>query len=213
MEYSDKKEHIVEVAEKLFAENGYNGTSVRHIAKEADVNVAMISYYFGSKEKLLAEVFIQRATDIKLQIEEILSNKNLSNLDKVYKLIDAYLVRIMKNPHFHKIMVREQLIDRIDKDNEVTRLIKETKVSNQGLVKSIIQEGQKAGDFKKNVDIPLLMTTLFGTTNQLITTSHYYKEINKMEDLSDEEFQKYITRKLSAHLKKIFKAILITDED
>ena len=208
MEYSDKKEHIIDVAEQLFAVSGYNGTSVRDIAKEAGVNIAMISYYFGSKEKLLAEVFVKRAKDIKLQIEEILSDKNLSHMDRVFHLIDAYLLRIMKNPHFHKIMVREQLGKT---ETTVYALIKETKQNNQRLVANIIEEGQKAGVFNKQVDIPLLMSTLFGTTNQLITTQHYYKEINKLDNLTEEEFKEYITKKLSTHLKTIFKAIL-TDE-
>ncbi|MES1161400.1 MAG: TetR family transcriptional regulator, partial [Bacteroidota bacterium] len=50
---SDKREHILIVAEELFGENGFDGTSVRDIAHKAGVNLAMISYYFGSKEKLL----------------------------------------------------------------------------------------------------------------------------------------------------------------
>ncbi len=53
MELNDKQKEIVQVAEKLFAEYGFDGTSVRLIAKEAGINIAMISYYFGSKEKLL----------------------------------------------------------------------------------------------------------------------------------------------------------------
>ena len=39
-------------AEKLFSEQDFDAVSVRDIAKEANVNIAMISYYFGSKEKL-----------------------------------------------------------------------------------------------------------------------------------------------------------------
>ncbi len=50
---TDKKEHILTVAEQLFGDKGFDGTSVRDIAHGADVNLAMISYYFGSKEKLL----------------------------------------------------------------------------------------------------------------------------------------------------------------
>ncbi|HNP53387.1 MAG TPA: TetR family transcriptional regulator [Ferruginibacter sp.] len=49
---SDKRQHIIENAEILFADKGFEGTSVRDIAKQAGVNLAMISYYFGSKEKL-----------------------------------------------------------------------------------------------------------------------------------------------------------------
>ena len=47
-----KEENIMLHAEKLFAEKGFDGTSTREIAKNAEVNISMISYYFGSKEKL-----------------------------------------------------------------------------------------------------------------------------------------------------------------
>ena len=60
MEYSEKQVQIMEAAEKLFAEKGFNGTSVRDIAETADVNLAMISYYFGSKDKLLEAMFTYR---------------------------------------------------------------------------------------------------------------------------------------------------------
>ena len=58
MELNDKQIQILETAEKLFAENGFDGTSVRQISKAADINIAMISYYFGSKEKLIGSTFI-----------------------------------------------------------------------------------------------------------------------------------------------------------
>ena len=44
MEYSEKQWQIMESAEQLFAEQGFNGTSVRDIAEKANVNLAMISY-------------------------------------------------------------------------------------------------------------------------------------------------------------------------
>lgn len=47
------RDKILEVAQTRFAENGYAATSVRQIAEAADVNPAMIHYYFGSKEDLL----------------------------------------------------------------------------------------------------------------------------------------------------------------
>ena len=58
---ADKREHILAVAEKLFGDQGFDGTSVRDIAQHANVNLAMISYYFGSKEKLLEALLEQRA--------------------------------------------------------------------------------------------------------------------------------------------------------
>lgn len=57
-----KKEIIVESAARLIAEHSYDSVSIRQIAKEADVNSAMISYYFGGKIGLLREIFSQFAT-------------------------------------------------------------------------------------------------------------------------------------------------------
>jgi len=203
--YSEKQIQIMEAAEELFAEKGFDGTSVRDVAKEAGVNLAMISYYFGSKEKLMESLFKYRGAFIKMQLESMIENKELSSLEKVYALIDNYIERIIKQQCFHKIMAREQMVDL---KGTTTRLIYELKRTNQELVKKLIQEGQKKGDFKKNIDVPLMMATLVGTTSHLVTAQHYYRKLNNLESLSDEEFKKHIKKKLSNHLKSLFKAIL-----
>lgn len=46
------EQKIIEVAKNLFAEKGFYGTSIRDICKVADVNISLISYYFGGKEEL-----------------------------------------------------------------------------------------------------------------------------------------------------------------
>jgi AcrR family transcriptional regulator len=53
-------EHLIDVAEKLFAQKGVAETSVRAITSEAGVNVAAINYYFGSKEDLYQAVINRR---------------------------------------------------------------------------------------------------------------------------------------------------------
>ncbi|HVT84199.1 MAG TPA: TetR family transcriptional regulator, partial [Chitinophagaceae bacterium] len=111
MEFNEKQIQIMEAAEKLFAEKGFAGTSVRDISEEANVNLAMISYYFGSKEKLLETLFKFRGEYIKLQLENMLQNKKMSSLEKVYLLIDNYISRIMQQQCFHKIMAREQMVN------------------------------------------------------------------------------------------------------
>jgi hypothetical protein len=86
------------------------------------------------------------------------------------------------------------------------------KKRNQELISKLIHQGQKKGEFRKNIDIPLMMATLIGTANNIVATQHYYKEINNLQSMGDEEFQKHIKKKLSQHLKKLFKAILTNDE-
>ena len=58
--YGDTRERILDVAERLFMECGYDGTSMRQITGEAGVNLAAVNYHFGSKEALMQEVFRRR---------------------------------------------------------------------------------------------------------------------------------------------------------
>ena len=209
MEYSGKQVQIMQAAEKLFAAKSFDGTSVRDIAEEAEVNLAMISYYFGSKKKLMEAIFNYRGEFIKLQLESMLQNKELSSLQKVYDLIDNYIDRIMKQECFHKILAREQMVNN---RGATASLIHRMKKRNQELVHQLIHDGQKKGEFKKNVDIPLMMATLIGTCSHLLTTQHFYREMNHLQEMPDDEFQKHIRKKLSIHLKSLFKAILIYEE-
>ena len=209
MEYSEKKVQIMEAAEKLFAGKGFEGTSVRDIAEAAGVNLAMISYYFGSKEKLMEAMFSYRSESFKLQLETMIHNRDLEPMQKVEQLIDQYIEKLMNQQCFHRVMVREQMVNN---NGLIATQIQALKKRNQELIKKLIQEGQKKGDFKKHIDIPLLMMTLIGTVSQLVTTQHYYREMNNLQSLSEEDFQKHIRRKLSQHLKGIFKAILKNED-
>lgn len=64
---SDPKQQILDVAIRLFARKGFSATGVREIAREAAVNIAMISYYFGSKRGILEaalDMFFQRYLEV-----------------------------------------------------------------------------------------------------------------------------------------------------
>lgn len=209
MEFNEKQVQIMEAAEELFADNGFSGTSVRDIAEKASVNLAMISYYFGSKEKLMEAMFTYRGHHLTLQLQNIIDNQSLSPIQKMDKLVEDYIDRIFKKKCFHKIMVREQMASA---DGPIAGQIFQLKQTNQALIKKLIQEGQKSGHFKKNVDIQFLMMTLVGTTTQLVTAQHFYRKANQLEALSSEDFEKLIRKKLSAYLKNLFKAILEYEE-
>ncbi len=53
---TESRQRILDAAIRLFARHGYAGTGLRELATEADVNLAMINYFFGSKKGLLKEI-------------------------------------------------------------------------------------------------------------------------------------------------------------
>ena len=56
----NSKERILNAAERLFSERGFDGASLRAITAEAGVNLASVNYYFRSKEELIKSVFARR---------------------------------------------------------------------------------------------------------------------------------------------------------
>ena len=62
----NSKSKILETATKLFAQNGFDGVSTRTICKQANINISMISYYFGGKQELYQAIIdnlIQNLTE------------------------------------------------------------------------------------------------------------------------------------------------------
>jgi AcrR family transcriptional regulator len=59
-EVPDAKERLLEAAQEVFADYGYEGASVRRICQRAGVNIAGVNYYFGDKENLYVEA-VKRA--------------------------------------------------------------------------------------------------------------------------------------------------------
>ena len=208
-EYNDKQVNILEAAEKHFADKGFEGTSVRDIAETAGVNIAMINYYFGSKEKMMEAMFDYRSSSFTLQLESMVRNTDLDPMDKLDRLVGQYINKLLDQQGFHRIMIREQMMNT---NSFICGHIKQIKQANKELIRALIMEGQKKGVFRKQVDISLMMATLVGTVGHVISTQHYYKETNDLQSMSDEEFKKYIRRKLSVHIKAIFKAILSNED-
>src|SRR5579859_2251157 len=60
----DTKQKIMDTAEKLFAEKGYDATSLRQVIAEAGVNLAAVHYHFGSKEELLDALVLRRVAPV-----------------------------------------------------------------------------------------------------------------------------------------------------
>ena len=58
------RERILDAAEELFAEHGFDGVTVRQVTRKAAVDVALAHYYFGTKKGLFDSVFLRRAAVI-----------------------------------------------------------------------------------------------------------------------------------------------------
>ena len=208
MEFNSKQIQIIETAERLFAEKGFDGTSVRDIADEAGINVAMISYYFGSKEKLMEALFELRVGGIKMRIENLIKDESLSPIEKVNMLVDEHIDRVMQKQCFHKIMA---VVLITNKNPSILQAANNVKIRTAEVIGELIKDGQKKGVFKKKIDLILMLNTMVGTATQTMMNQQYYKEFNKQQDMPEDEFLALLKRRLSIHIKTLFKAILTNE--
>lgn len=205
-ELNDKQLQIMDKALEVFAEKGFDSASVRDIAQRAEVNVAMISYYFGSKEKLLEAIFMNHTNSMKNKIESIIHSRTYDPLEKVDLLIDTYVKVIIENSTFHKLMMREQVLI---KEGPLYTYLRDMKRQNRSLIEVAVKAGQKSGIFQKHIDVSMLAITLIGSVNHFFSNYKFICDENNTEINDDEEtISTKAIEKLSTHLKVMFKAFL-----
>ena len=73
------KNKILDAAESLFAEKGFNGTSLREITSRAEVNLAAVNYHFGSKKELIKAVMSRYMNELSPRLEASLQVINDSD--------------------------------------------------------------------------------------------------------------------------------------
>jgi AcrR family transcriptional regulator len=202
---STKQLQLLDTAESLFSQKGFDGTSVRDIAEAAGINTAMISYYFGSKEKLMEEIFERKSLNIREKVANLLKDDSLDPLEKMYSLVDMYIEGILSRKTFHRILLCEQIINQ---NPSIISLVDKMKTKNSEYINDLIKLGQKKGMFKKNIDIPMMTNTLIGTVSHMLINLEFYRNFHHLESLKDKEFERLVKKKLSVHIKNIYKAIL-----
>jgi len=111
------QDRLMETAEDLFSDRGFNDTSVRDIAAAAGCNIASVNYYFGGKENLYVQVWRRRLAqmrDVRLaSIEKVMSAGDQPRLeDLLTSYANAFVEPLVDGGHsdrFLSLMAREMV--------------------------------------------------------------------------------------------------------
>lgn len=93
------EEKIIQAARKLFTEKGFDAVKTRDIAKEAGINLALLNYYFRSKENLFEIVMRENMGSFMNVISEIVNNKETTIKEKIEALVSNYIRMLTINPN------------------------------------------------------------------------------------------------------------------
>lgn len=165
------KDRLLDAAEELFCEHGFEGTSVRDIASSAGCNIASVNYYFGGKEKLYEEVWRRylipmrdaRITSINEVISQVKAKPDLEDLLKsfAYTFVGS-VVGAGGALRLGKLMAREYIDSHLPTDMFVDEFIMPTITAMHGaLVKTC-----------PNLDESKILLVIFSLVGQLVHLVH-----------------------------------------
>lgn len=156
----ESKEKIYKSAEKLFVKNGYVGTSLSQIAKEAKVSKALLLHYYKNKDEIWGEV--------KATLQGDLINEQHKGMD--FKSVESFFVHVFSNKLKHSSensdYLRFKLWEFIEQKKTPF-----SKKSIQIIVK-FLKGKQELGELRQDINVESIIMLFFCSTE-------YWKIIDK----------------------------------
>ena len=92
----DRKADILLAAEKLFAQRGYHCVTIRQIAEEAGVPLALVSYYYGQKHELFEAIFDHWYTTIDERLSRLAQAVKSGGPDLLRHIVNAFVMPVLQ---------------------------------------------------------------------------------------------------------------------
>lgn len=178
------EQKITKAAEKLFTQKGYAATKTRDIAQESGTNLALLNYYFGSKENLFKKVVQLKFRMLLGAIGPLMSDENISLEKKVQSIVDKITKLLLENEELPIFLLNELKINK--------ELFKDITQDTRQIAQPVIEKQLKERNIKisaTNFIINTLSLTMFPfVAKSLIISSGLIKE---------EQFTDFVTERKS----------------
>ena len=162
-----KRQHLVEAAAAVFAEQGFTSTRVADIAERAGIGKGTVYEYFTSKEELLFAVFEWIDSRVSTRVEAVLAEE-ISGHEKLLRLLQLGADVVTEQVEMQPVILdfwaasRGNLLE--DRHREVCtssyRFFRK-------VITDFIHDGQRRGDFRPEVDAEALAATVVSTFDGL----------------------------------------------
>lgn len=192
MEALTTEQKIIEAASKLFSRKGFAATKTREIAEEAGINLALLNYYFGSKENLFKGVVKEKLRMLLKAMIPVLSDAEVSLQEKVTTIAENYTELLLENEELPIFILNEWSVNK-ELFVEITR-------NARLFTKPVIEKQLNENGF--NISVADFIVNILGlvmfpfVAKPMITSSGLVKE---------EEFVDFVTQRKEKIWEWIFK--------
>lgn len=125
-ERPDRKLAILLAAEKLFAQQGYHAVTIRQIAQEAGVPLALVGYYYGAKQELFHAIFEHWAGTIEARLAALSQAMEQAPSRRLAAIVDAFIspvlqLRASEEGEYYALLVARELMHASPEADRVLR--------------------------------------------------------------------------------------------
>jgi len=161
---AEKRRQILDAAVRVFARQGFHATRVSDIADEAGVAYGLVYHYFNSKEQVLNELFLERWSLLIAAIEET-DREGVSHRERLARVAGFIIDSYRHDPELMKVIIVE--VTRAANSFGQTHLT-EIRRAYESIAK-IVEDGQEAGAFRRDVAPIFASMTFYGAIEQLLS--------------------------------------------
>ena len=180
-----KKQLIIQAAIEVFSKNNFKNSSIAEIARRANVAEGTIYQYFRNKEDMFFSIPIEKTKEFSKELDLHLAGIT-GALNKIRKFVWYYLYFFKMNPEYARTLMLEM---RVSKSFVRTRSYKSFKPFTNRILE-IIEEGQREGMIRKDVNIYILRQLILGILEHMVTRwllkgekydlMRYYNEVSEL---------------------------------
>ena len=157
-----RRTHILEAAVRVFAAHGYHGARVGDIATDAGVAHGLLYHYFASKDDVLMTIFVENWGELiaRFRAVEASDEPAPQKLEGIAKI----LLRTWRNdPALVTVMVRE-----VARSQQIQERVEDVREAFL-IVQRVVEQGQREGTLRRDVDARLASWILYGGLEEVLT--------------------------------------------
>ncbi len=190
---------ILNKAEKLFADSGFESVSMSNIAKACNMSKANLYHHFSSKEDLYRQILIRAQKNTKNILEK---TKEIAGtyIEKIEFFINEHLNQMLKDPMKYKLLARELSDLGLSSHSLPSIGLMEQNLSQ---IVDLIDQAKKHGEIIETIDSRLLAYQLLSPYFTYITHQNFFDTVFEgLGPCSNEEFSRTLTTNLLRGVKR-----------
>ncbi len=161
---TQRQEEIITASINLISEKGIQGLTIKNLSKEIHISEPAIYRHFESKADILIHL-LDNFKNMVLKTTKAIQNDSGSSWYKIHKLLIGYYTKFAETPSLVAVIFAEEIFKN---EKVLSKKILEILNMNENILLTLIDEGQKNGELRNDVDKKYIAVLIIGSLRFLV---------------------------------------------